>query len=81
MKAIDFLMMSKELLMRLQVCGIKLDDVKYVDMYIEYDGLRAEGYKITYIVNKMAEKYSISIRKVYTLIKEFENECTVCAVR
>lgn len=80
MKAIEFLIMSKELLMRLKKSGIKLDDVKYVDMYIEYNGLRIEGYKITYIVNKMAEKYNISIRKVYMLIKEFESECTDCAV-
>ncbi|WP_455644153.1 hypothetical protein [Parabacteroides sp.] len=37
--------------------------------------MKKEGYKMTYIVVYLAEKYRISERKVYTLLKRLSNTC------
>lgn len=38
-------------------------------LYKEYIRMKKEGYKMTYIVVFLAEKYRISERKVYTLLQ------------
>jgi hypothetical protein len=55
--------------------GIHIEDVSYVGLYKEYIRMKKEGYKMTYIVVFLAEKYRISERKVYTLIKRLSNTC------
>lgn len=60
--------------------GFKPSDCKYLDLYAEYMELREEGEKITWAVAYLADKYKVSERKVYNLIKHFEIECTGRAV-
>ncbi len=60
--------------------GFKPSDCKYLDLYAEYMELREEGEKITWSVAYLADKYKVSERKVYNLIKHFETECTGRAV-
>lgn len=40
----------------------------------------ADGEKVSYIVVLLAEKYAVSERKVYSLIKRFQNDCIPRAV-
>ncbi|MDR1338832.1 MAG: hypothetical protein LBK58_02075 [Prevotellaceae bacterium] len=75
MKIIDIVSFNRELLGRIRDTGIRLDDCMYIDMYNEFQLMHAEGEKITYIVAVLAEKYSISERKIYYLIKRLNSDC------
>lgn len=39
-----------------------------------------KGDKVSYTVAVLADKYNISERKVYSLIKHFQNDCNAGAV-
>ena len=81
MKAIDFIKLNKEFLMRMKEMGIRLEDCKYVDLYNDYEEMKAKGFKITYIVTALSEIYHISERKVYDLIKRFNMDCKIRSLR
>lgn len=82
MKIIELLKFNKELLERLKNAGIRMEDCQYVELYSDFETMRkTDSQKVTYIVEKMAEKYDISVRKVYQLIKFFNSDCTPGAVQ
>ena len=60
--------------------GVKQDDVRYIDLYAEFEKLKNRGEKTTYVVLYLAEKYSVSERKVYDVIRRFKKGCTPGAV-
>lgn len=80
MKVIEILNFNRELLKKLQAAGIRLDDARYIDLYADYIYLLHQGEKVSYIVAVLADKYSISERKVYILIKRFQSDCTTVSV-
>lgn len=71
MKIIEILKFNRELLKRLQTAGIRLEDARYIDLYVEYKDMLDRGEKVSYTVALLADKYSVSERKVYSLIKRF----------
>lgn len=80
MKVIEILNFNRELLAKLLESGIRLDDVRYVNLYTDYFHLPEVGGKVTHIVAILAEQYGISERKVYNLIKRFQSDCKPFAV-
>ena len=60
--------------------GIKQDDVRYIDLYSEFEEMKNRGEKTTYAVLYLANKYSICEHKVYDVIKRFGKCCTLDAV-
>ena len=56
--------------------GIKLNDVRYVDLYSEYVSMQERGEKTTYAVSYLARKYKICERTVYDITKRFKRHCT-----
>lgn len=80
MKVIEVLNLNKELLKKFQQVGIRLDDVQYVDLYDEYKKMLANGEKVSYIIATLADKYDVSERKVYDLIRRFKADCNLLAV-
>lgn len=80
MKVIEILNLNKELLKIFRKVGIRLDDVQYIDLYNEYRELLIKGNKVSYIVAVLADRYGISERKVYSLIKRFQSDCNLLAV-
>lgn len=80
MKVIEILNFNRELLKRLQTAGIRLEDAQYIDMYADYETMLAHGDKVSYVVAVLADKYAISERKVYGLIKRFQSDCKPFAV-
>ena len=80
MKVIEVLEFNRELIKRLKLTGIRLEDADYIDLYTEYKQLTAQGEKVSYAVARLAEEYAISERKVYSLIKRFRSDCNPCAV-
>ncbi len=81
MKAIDVIKLNKEFLMRMKEMGIRLDDCQYVDLYNDYEEMKAKGFKITYIVTELSDIYNVSERKVYDLLKRLNMDCKIRALR
>lgn len=60
--------------------GVKQDDLRYIDLYSEFEKMKNEGEKTTYAVLYRAGKYAVSERKVYDVIRRFRKGCTLDAV-
>lgn len=57
-----------------------MEDVQYIELYNDYNRLLDEGEKVSYIVAVLAERYNVCERKVYTLIKRLQSDCSPFAV-
>lgn len=79
MKVIEILKLGRNFLEMLQKSCIKLNDLKYIEMYEEYEKMVALGEKISYAATILAKKYEISERQFYYLIRRFEKDCKNCA--
>ena len=80
MTLFEILNFNRELLNKLFSIGFKLEDCHYIDLYSDYERMKADGEKVTYIVTHLSSKYGISERKVYEVIKRFGKHCTPGAV-
>lgn len=80
MKIIEVLKFNRELIKKLKIAGIRLEDEEFVDLYTDYTNLLKRGEKVSYIVARLSERYAVSERKVYTLIKRFKSDCKPLAV-
>lgn len=80
MKVIEILKLNRELLKICRDVGIRMDDVQYIELYNDYNRLLAAGEKVSYIVAVLAERYAVSERKVYALIKRLRADCNLYAV-
>lgn len=80
MKIIEVLKFNRELIKKLKIAGIRLEDEEFVDLYTDYTNLLKRGEKVSYIVALLSERYAVSERKVYTLIKRFKSDCKPLAV-
>ena len=80
MKVIEILNFKRELLKKLHEAGIRLEDTQYIDLYSDYMNLYKNGEKVSYIVAILSERYAVSERKVYGLLKRFQSDCTSGAV-
>ncbi len=76
----EILSINKEMINRLQEFGAKPDDCRYIDLYHDYQAMREDGEKVTYIVTVLSERYHVSERKIYSLVKRFGQHCSVDAV-
>jgi hypothetical protein len=75
MKIIELVTFNRELLSKIKAAGIHFDDCMYIDLYNEYNTMRKNGEKVTYTVAVLSEKYHISERKVYYLIRRLNSDC------
>ena len=76
MKVFEILNFNREPLKRLQQAGIRIEDVEYIDLYNDYRMMLCGGEKVSYIVATLADRYHVSERKVYMLIKRYGRECS-----
>lgn len=49
--------------------------MKYIEMYEEYEAMVSIGEKISYVATTLSNKYRISERQFYYLIKRFGKDC------
>lgn len=80
MKVIEILNLNKSLLKACLDAGVKVDDVRYIDLYNDYHALVEQGEKVSYIVALLGVRYGICERKVYALIKRLKTDCNLRAV-
>jgi hypothetical protein len=72
MTVFEILNFNRETLTRIKATGFKLNDCRFINMYSEYEQMMDKGDKVTYIVSVLSDKYEVSERKVYTLVKFFK---------
>jgi Mor family transcriptional regulator len=80
MRTIDILLINRELIERLHNFGINADDCQHIKLFQEFERLKNNGEKVTYIVAALSEKYDISERKIYKIVRKFGSECRPDAV-
>lgn len=80
MTIFDILNFNRELLERLRRIGVKLEDTDYIDLFVDFNNMTDDGNKVTYTVALLADKYNVSERKIYNLIRRFRNDCNPGAV-
>ena len=80
MKVYELLALNRELIERMCAAGVWMDDVRFVGLYRDYLRMKGAGGKVSYIVAVLAERYGVSERKVYSILKRFGNDCTGFAV-
>lgn len=76
----EILSFNKELLQRLTESGIRTEDYRYVDLFRDFTEMVQEGNKTTYAVAILSEKYAISERKVYNVLRRLRTDCKGYAV-
>ena len=57
-----------------------MSDVRFIALYDEYRDIVGKGGKATYAATLLAEKYGISERQVFYIIKKFGMDCNIGAV-
>lgn len=65
----ELISFHRELLRRLSDAGIRTNDYRYADLFRDYTNMIRAGYKATYAVAVLAERYRISERTVYALLR------------
>lgn len=80
MTVFEILKFNRELLERLHNIGVRLEDTQYIDLFGEFTKMVNAGDKVSYAVAFLADKYDVSERKIYGLIKHFQNDCNTGAV-
>ena len=80
MKVIELMKINQIGLKLLQKCCINIGDVRYIGVYDDFNHIIGHGGKISYAVAVLSEKYGISERKVYYLLKRFSADCKIGAV-
>ena len=80
MKIIEILKINRELLNILKASGVRVEDVKYIALYNEYQEMGGLGEKVSYAVARMAERYGISERTVYMVLKQLQKDCNLTAL-
>lgn len=80
MKLFEVLNFYREPIKRLVLAGFRPDDCKNLDAYNDLRRMTTGGGKKSWAVKVVSEKYHISERKVWDIIKHFETDCTDCAV-
>lgn len=79
MKVVEILKLGQNIVETLQKACIKIEDVRYVGMYDDYQEIVSNGNKKSYAVAVVADKYGISERQVYYLLKRFDADCKIGA--
>lgn len=72
MRRIDLIDFNSGLLQKLKQAGIRLDDYKYSGLYADYLELKQQGMPRKVIILTLAERYGLSDRHVYNVLKHLE---------
>lgn len=75
MTVYEALKMCGGMIEKLEKAGVKPSDHKYIAMFEDYRRARKRGEKISYIVLCLAQRYGMSERNVYEVVKRLGTDC------
>lgn len=73
MRCIDLIRENKELLTLLESNGINPHDVSYLHIVDEYTTMKDRGFKVTFAIQFLSEKYGVSVANLYRAIRRFNS--------
>lgn len=71
MKVHEIIRQNAELLRALARAGVAIEDVRHIPLWLDYERLRRDGFKVAYIVAYLCEAYEVSERTVYRIVGRF----------
>ena len=80
MKVAEILMLCSNLMKTLHHSGVKMSDYQYTELYKDYLNMKRNGEKTTFIAVLLAQRYGVSERFVYKLVKRLEKDCPIGSV-
>lgn len=69
MTTYEILKMNKSLLQTLSKNGVSVNDVNYLNVFDEFMEMKKQGLKVRYIALTLAEKYGLSDRSIFKIVK------------
>lgn len=67
----DLVKIGAKMMETLSRHGIDMGDYQYIGLFEEYEEMVSHGDKVSYIVAHLSEKYNISERSIYRVLKRF----------
>lgn len=77
MRAIELVKFCDKILKTLSNSGINTSDCRYINLFDEYEDMVLKGEKTTFAVARLSERYNISERSVYRIIRRFKSTATI----
>ena len=74
MNAYEFLKTHTGVMEQLQTLPVQPSDVRYLELYNDYQRLTSEGHKKTYILQYLSDEYNVDERTIYRIVKKFSTE-------
>ncbi|MCZ8373656.1 hypothetical protein O6P32_13210 [Phocaeicola sp. KGMB11183] len=74
MNAYEFLTTHKGVMEQLQTLPVQPSDVRYLELFKDYQRLTSEGHKKTYILQYLADEYNVDERTIYRIVKKFSTK-------
>lgn len=74
MNVYEFLNTHKGVMEQLQSLPVQPSDVRYLELYKEYNRLMKEGHKKTYVLQYLSDEYNVDERTIYRVVKKFSTE-------
>ena len=75
MRVYEALKLCGGIIEKLEKARVKPGDHKYVRLFEDYQNARKRGEKVSYIVAILAERYNVSERNVYDIVKRLGSDC------
>lgn len=72
MKRAELILFNKELFQKLKQAGVRLEDYRYCDLYLDYLELSREDVNRKVVFLTLSERYGITDRQVYNIINHME---------
>lgn len=71
----EALKLSGYMIEQLEKAGIKPSDHKYLRLFEDYLEARERSEKVSYVVACLAERYNVSERSIYEIVKRLGSNC------
>lgn len=71
MKVHEILRQHAALFRALARAGVKIGDIRHIPLWLDYERLRGDGFKVAYIVAYLCDVYAVSERTVYRIVRRF----------
>lgn len=77
MKNYEILKMNASLLQLLNKNGVSVNDVNYIGIFDEFMNMKQQGLKVRYIAITLAEKYGMTDRSIFKIVKRMSQESSL----
>lgn len=67
----EIIKMNEQLFKLMKKNSIDIGDVQYLALFEEYKRMKAKKHKVSYIVYFLSDKYDVTERGIYKIIKRF----------